>query len=75
MRMYIFHCFLLAFCALGSIAAKAEEKVFDTPTLDRIAQTARSGSAMVRQHPSPFSMRTARFLATRSTFAVLWWKN
>jgi len=39
MRMYIFHCFLLAFCALGSIAAKAEEKVFDTPTLDRIAQT------------------------------------
>ncbi|MEH3127886.1 amino acid ABC transporter substrate-binding protein [Agrobacterium cavarae] len=39
MRMYIFHCFLLAFCALGSIEAKAEEKVFDTPTLDRIAQT------------------------------------
>ena len=39
MRMHIFYCFLLAFGMLGSIEASAAEKIFDTPTLDRIAQT------------------------------------
>lgn len=39
MKMHIVRCLLLVSCLGGAIGVKAEDKKFDTPTLDRIVQT------------------------------------
>lgn len=39
MKMYIVRCLLLVLCLGAALQVKAQEKKFDTPTLDRIVQT------------------------------------